>query len=309
MVWLFGECLRIKIRLDIYKPLMRGVTLDLGEDGEEEKKVWCPLSYEYLPNFCYTCGLIGHTDRSYEIKLKKGEEQQFSRSLRYIPEKKRVVEDAGSRSSEQHSQLPWRVNRGGRGATDLFGNRGSDSGKRSDDLSWRKSVSEEKMLKASSRSESEASSPHKTPNKLVLSSQSKKLDFDNDPEVARDREKKEAEEMGKKIEEVGGGSRSPKAVRMDVNSAMQGVVAENDVVNEKEDGKKVGSHRFKCQPRATRGGEKGGSDLFSEGRKITREDLVDMEIDEERKGKLGRIGGDDFDKLKAGTADRSYEGL
>lgn len=68
----FGECLRIKIRLDVCKPLMHGVMIDLG-DEEEERKLWCPLSYEFLSDFCYTCGLIGHTDQLCETQLKKGE--------------------------------------------------------------------------------------------------------------------------------------------------------------------------------------------------------------------------------------------
>lgn len=33
-----GEYLRIKVWLDIKKPLMRGVTLDLGGDGRENKR-------------------------------------------------------------------------------------------------------------------------------------------------------------------------------------------------------------------------------------------------------------------------------
>lgn len=50
-----GPFLRIKVEFDIRKPLMRGVTLLVGE-GVKEKEVWCPLVYEYLPDFCYTCG-------------------------------------------------------------------------------------------------------------------------------------------------------------------------------------------------------------------------------------------------------------
>ncbi|CAD6265675.1 unnamed protein product [Miscanthus lutarioriparius] len=61
-----GEFLRVKVKIDIRKPLMRGVTLDVG-GGEQEKMKWCPLVYEYLPDFCYTCRLIGHTDRSCEV--------------------------------------------------------------------------------------------------------------------------------------------------------------------------------------------------------------------------------------------------
>jgi len=44
--------------LDVRKPLMRGVTVCVGK---EEKPLWCPVEYEFLPDFCYTCGIIGHT--------------------------------------------------------------------------------------------------------------------------------------------------------------------------------------------------------------------------------------------------------
>ena len=56
-----GHVLRLKVRLDIHKPLMRGVTVSLG-DGYADR--WCPLSYEFLPKFCYCCGIIGHIDRT-----------------------------------------------------------------------------------------------------------------------------------------------------------------------------------------------------------------------------------------------------
>lgn len=55
-----GQFLRIKIKLDITKPLMRGVSL---MTEEEDKPMWCPIVYEFLPEFCYACGIIGHTDK------------------------------------------------------------------------------------------------------------------------------------------------------------------------------------------------------------------------------------------------------
>lgn len=76
----FGEVLRIKIRIDIRNPVMRGVTIDVGE-GEDVKSLWCPLCYEFLPDFCYIGGIIGHTDRFCEKKLEKGEKQQYSRAF------------------------------------------------------------------------------------------------------------------------------------------------------------------------------------------------------------------------------------
>lgn len=80
-----GRVLRLKVRLDIQKPLRRGITADLGGDKGER---WCPISYEFLPEFCYTCGLIGHIDRMCSKKLGKGESAPYSRELRYVAPKK-----------------------------------------------------------------------------------------------------------------------------------------------------------------------------------------------------------------------------
>lgn len=67
-----GSFLRVKVRIDIQQPLMRGFT---REEGKEEKKrriaepgggrevdLWCRFEYEFLPDFCYTCGRLGHVN-------------------------------------------------------------------------------------------------------------------------------------------------------------------------------------------------------------------------------------------------------
>ena len=89
-----GCFLRVKIRLDITKPLMRGVTITV--DGKDR---WCPLVYEFLPDFCYVCGMIGHLDKSCSVKLAKGELPQFDKKLRFIPQKRRGVHGVVSRNS------------------------------------------------------------------------------------------------------------------------------------------------------------------------------------------------------------------
>jgi hypothetical protein len=43
---------------------------------------WCPFEYEFLPDSCFTCGIIGHCDRSCSIKLGRGEKQQFGKWLK-----------------------------------------------------------------------------------------------------------------------------------------------------------------------------------------------------------------------------------
>lgn len=59
-----GETLRIRVKMDVTKPLGRRVNLWL--DGEEEVR-WFFLQYEQLPNFCYGCSLLGHVMDDCEI--------------------------------------------------------------------------------------------------------------------------------------------------------------------------------------------------------------------------------------------------
>jgi hypothetical protein len=82
-----GRALRIKIRLDVHKPLRWGITVDLGADKGEQ---WCPITYEHLPDFCYVCGLIGHVDRACLKKQGKNEPVPYNRELRFISPRKPV---------------------------------------------------------------------------------------------------------------------------------------------------------------------------------------------------------------------------
>jgi hypothetical protein len=56
-----GEYLRIKARINISKPLMMGF---MRPASEVEEQKWCPFEYEFLLEFCYVCGIIGHDDKS-----------------------------------------------------------------------------------------------------------------------------------------------------------------------------------------------------------------------------------------------------
>jgi hypothetical protein len=53
--WAVGEFLRVHVLLDISKAIMRGITLHFGENMLPK---WCPFEYEFLPDFCFTCGII-----------------------------------------------------------------------------------------------------------------------------------------------------------------------------------------------------------------------------------------------------------
>lgn len=63
--FIWGKYVRLRVSIDITKPLRRGVLVDMP-DG---KKAWAPLKYERLPNFCFWCRRLGHGDRDCEDKL------------------------------------------------------------------------------------------------------------------------------------------------------------------------------------------------------------------------------------------------
>lgn len=53
-----GKFVRIKISINITKPLMRGITI-----RAKGKRLWLPLKYESLPIYCLSCGTIGHEQK------------------------------------------------------------------------------------------------------------------------------------------------------------------------------------------------------------------------------------------------------
>ena len=61
-----GEFLRVRIKLDISRPLPRCCKL-----WNEGKLVgWVGLRFERLPNFCYWCRRVGHGERDCEVWLR-----------------------------------------------------------------------------------------------------------------------------------------------------------------------------------------------------------------------------------------------
>ena len=58
-----GDFLRVRVKIDILKPLNRGrkITLDDGSTG------WVSFKYERLPNICYWCGCLTHGDKDCDL--------------------------------------------------------------------------------------------------------------------------------------------------------------------------------------------------------------------------------------------------
>ncbi|CAN6232539.1 unnamed protein product [Urochloa humidicola] len=54
-----GAYARVRVAIEVDKPLRRGVLLKTDRSKPPE---WYEIQYEKLPFYCYSCGLMGHTD-------------------------------------------------------------------------------------------------------------------------------------------------------------------------------------------------------------------------------------------------------
>ena len=106
-----GELLRIRVKMDITKALPR--CCKLWSEGEHVG--WALLKFERLPNFCYWCGRLTHSERDCEVWLKgkgslKKDEQQYGEWLRANPlrqsRKTIVVEPGTSRGAKSWKKGP-----------------------------------------------------------------------------------------------------------------------------------------------------------------------------------------------------------
>lgn len=56
----WGNSIRVRVKIDISKPLRRGFMFKIKESSEE---CWISIRYERLPDLCFYCGRIGHTEK------------------------------------------------------------------------------------------------------------------------------------------------------------------------------------------------------------------------------------------------------
>lgn len=67
-----GCSFRIRVLLDITKPLRRGIRIEL-KDGSRR---WVSCKYERLGLFCYSCGIIGHSEKICNNKQPKDDSKE-----------------------------------------------------------------------------------------------------------------------------------------------------------------------------------------------------------------------------------------
>ena len=78
-----GRFVRVRVRVDITKPLCRGRVVDLEEGG----RVWVSFKYERLPIICYWCGRLDHDERNCSLWIDsrgslKPQDKQFGSFMR-----------------------------------------------------------------------------------------------------------------------------------------------------------------------------------------------------------------------------------
>lgn len=56
--------LKLLVEIDLGKSLLRGSNITL-----ETELVWVDFRYENLPNFCFYCGVVEHSERGCEKKM------------------------------------------------------------------------------------------------------------------------------------------------------------------------------------------------------------------------------------------------
>lgn len=97
------------------------------EDRVRGEGVWCPFRYEFLPNFYYVCGRLGHVEKECDYVVgDEEEEKQFGDWLRVTPAKGRTNSDSRGRWFDGGSSGGSRPGRNWEGSRD---NTGREKGK------------------------------------------------------------------------------------------------------------------------------------------------------------------------------------
>ncbi|XP_027157908.1 uncharacterized protein LOC113759531 [Coffea eugenioides] len=67
-----GKHMKLLVVVDIKQPLLRGTMVQINGMGK-----WLSFKYEKCPDFCYSCGVIGHCEKNCKspVMVKKGQYQ------------------------------------------------------------------------------------------------------------------------------------------------------------------------------------------------------------------------------------------
>ncbi|CAJ2627958.1 unnamed protein product [Trifolium pratense] len=68
---------KIKVNLEIYKPIKAGIHIRSVKDGVH----WIDFRYEKLPHFCFTCGLIGHIETNCKLRDTKTDAESTNQNV------------------------------------------------------------------------------------------------------------------------------------------------------------------------------------------------------------------------------------
>ncbi|XP_059451002.1 uncharacterized protein LOC132181786 [Corylus avellana] len=127
----WGKFLRVKIRLDLTKPLARGRRLKI-----EGSSVWINFQYERIPRFCFHCGIVLHGRMGCMKKpgtSALGSATEYGPWLRVPPPGRRVHGGAEAMSERKEPDQSMSGNRTGNGIESMAGGgtkttSGEDSG-------------------------------------------------------------------------------------------------------------------------------------------------------------------------------------
>ncbi|KAK1650518.1 hypothetical protein QYE76_068323 [Lolium multiflorum] len=214
--------------------------------GENISDKWCPFEYEYLPEFCYTCGIIGHEDEECCIRVQRGERQQYGRWMRAQIQRK----------VGQGERLSWEGNSNQRPQRGFsFGNRSGGSG--SDGPTWRKDASSKGDNNGPADKTGEVTSPMKIQKELNPAGSQKKLTFEEGGIGISEQALKRGEDRNGIQQREEAHDRAMVNLHnrnvvinnttqgQSLGSASSGVVEDNKVANNQMDGKRLEWLRWK----------------------------------------------------------------
>ena len=111
-----GSFMRVWVLVDISQPLCRGRVIAFDNNREQ----WVTFKYERLPNLCYWCGCLTHSDKDCDLWIKSEgmlpeTEKQYGSWIKASPfygKSKSVISVSGfytskvTKQTEEHSQGP-----------------------------------------------------------------------------------------------------------------------------------------------------------------------------------------------------------